>query len=163
MGNAPASARLSVVSIRAAGAINTVWAIFVAVAATVFALHHGSAARAMTIYLAAHILASTLVLVVLAWKDHMPRGVVPVFSSACGVVIALAALSVLRDRRPESALAITAGMAALAVATLTILYFVGRRSHWLPTSAAIGRILRSAPSFVSRMFRPGGGRPTGDV
>jgi hypothetical protein len=163
MGNAPASARLSVVSIRSTGAINTLWAIFVAATATVFLLHHGSAARAMTIYLGAHLVSSTIVLTVLAWKDHMPKGVVPVFSFACGVVIALAALSALRDQRPQSALAITAGMAALATATLTILYFVGRRNHWLPTSAAIGRLLRAAPSFVSRMFRPHGGRPTGDV
>jgi hypothetical protein len=163
MGNAPASARLSVVSIRSTGTINTLWAVFVAATATVFLLHHGSAARAMTIYLAGHILASTVVLVVLAWKDHIPRGVVPAFSFACGMVISLAALSALRDRRPQSALAITAGMSVLAVATLTILYFVGRRNHWLPTSAAIGRLLRSAPSFVSGMFRPARRRPSGDV
>src|ERR1035438_3714985 len=80
MGSAPATARLSIVSIRATGIINTVWAIFVAIAASMFLLSHGSAARAMTIYLAAHILSSVLVLSLLAWKDHIPRGVIPVFT-----------------------------------------------------------------------------------
>jgi O-antigen/teichoic acid export membrane protein len=154
MGNAPASARLTVVSIRSAGVINTVWAVFVAVAASVFALHQCSAGRAMAIYLAAHLLASTLVLVVLAWKDHMPRGMAPVFFFACGTVIALAALSVVRARRPEHSLAVTGAMAALSVVSLTMLFFIGRRNHWLPKSAAVRRMLRSAPSFVSGMFRP---------
>jgi hypothetical protein len=70
---------------------------------------------------------------------------------------------VLRDQMPQSAFAITAAMVALSVVTLTILFFVGRRNHWLPTSAAIGRLLRSAPAFVSRMFRPAPRRPRGDA
>ena len=163
MGSAPANARLSIVSIRSAGIINTVWAVFVAVAASIVLLAHGSAARAMMIYLAAHILASILVLSVLAWKDHIPRGVVLVFSFGSCTGIALAALSVLRARHPESSLSITAIMATLSVAALTSLFFLGRKNHWLPAPASLQRMLRSAPSFVSQIFRQAAERSTHDA
>jgi O-antigen/teichoic acid export membrane protein len=163
MGSAPATARLSIVSIRSTGVINTVWAIFVAVAASIFLLAHGSAARAMSIYLVAHILSSILALSILAWKDHIPRGVVLVFSFGSCTGIALAVLSVLRDRRPESSLMITEIMATISGAALTSLFFLGRRNHWLPDTAALQRLLRAAPSFVYRIFRPAQERDAHDA
>lgn len=163
MGSAPAAARLSIVSIRSAGVINTVWAIFVAAAASVLLLPHGSAARAMTIYLAAHLLASILVFSVLTWRDHVPRAAVLVFSFGCCTGMALAALSVLRDRHPEASLSITAVMATLSAAALTCLFFIGRKNHWLPALGALRRIMRSAPNFVSRIFQPAGERSGHDA
>jgi hypothetical protein len=153
MGSAPATARLSIVSIRATGIINTVWAIFVAIAATAILLTHGSAARAMAIYLAAHILSSVLVLSLLAWRDHVPRGVVLVFSVGSGTGMLLAALSIVRERHLESSLSITAIMAMISVVALTSLFFLGRRNHWLPPRAVFQRMLRAVPSFASQIFR----------
>ncbi len=156
MGNSPATARLSIVSIRATGIINTIWAIFVATAATMFLLSRGSAARAMTIYLAAHIVSSVLVLSVLAWKDHIPSDVIPVFTYGCSTGIALAALSLLRSRHPDHTLSITLTMTAIAAAAVTRLFFLGRRNRWLPDMAALRRVLRAAPLFAAQIFRPGG-------
>jgi hypothetical protein len=47
MGNSPAAARLTMVSIKTSGAINTLWAIFVAGAGTALLLHGGTAWQAM--------------------------------------------------------------------------------------------------------------------
>ena len=163
MGCAPATARLSIVSIRATGLINTTWAIFVAIAASMFLLSRGSAARAMTIYLAAHIVSSVLVLSVLAWKDHIPRGVIPVFTFGSCTGIVLAALSLLRSRHPDHTLSITLTMTAIAAAAVTNLFFLGRRNQWLPDTAALQRMLRAAPLFAAQLFRRGGDGSGGDA
>jgi O-antigen/teichoic acid export membrane protein len=158
MGSAPATARLSIVSIRATGLINTTWAIFVAVAASMFLLSRGSAARAMTIYLAAHIVSSVLVLSALAWRDHIPRGVIPVFISGSCTAIALAALSLLRSLHPERYLSITLMMTAITAVAVTSLFFLGRRNQWLPDTAGMQRMLRAAPLFATQIFRRDGDR-----
>jgi hypothetical protein len=163
MGSAPATARLSIVSIRATGIINTIWAIFVAIAACMFLLSHGSAARAMTIYLAAHILSAVLVLSLLAWKDHIPRGVIPVFTFGSCTGIVLAALSLLRGRYPEHSLSLTLIMTAIASAAVMSLFFLGRRNQWLPDTAAMQRMLRAAPLFAAQLFRGGGDRSGRDA
>jgi hypothetical protein len=87
MGNAPAAARLTIVSIKASGVINTVWAAFVAVAATIIFLLHGTAWLAMAIYFAAHLLSSTLVLLALKRKDHIPGGMTALFAF-CATIVA---------------------------------------------------------------------------
>jgi hypothetical protein len=143
MGSAPASARLSIVSIRSTAMINTVWAIFVAAAGTAFLLHGGNAARAMAIYLAAHILSSILQLIVLAWKDHIPSGVITVFSFSCFTAIALAGLSVMRGRDPGHTFSVTAIMGMIAVASWTVLFSVGRKKRWLPDSATVRALLQT--------------------
>jgi hypothetical protein len=152
MGSAPAGARLSIVSIRSTGVINTVWAIFVAAAGTAFLLHGGSAGRAMTIYLAAHILSSVLQLGVLAWKDHIPSGVIPVFSFSCFTAIALAVLSVFRGRNPEHAFSVTAIMAMMAVGAWVVLFSVGRKNRWLPDSAAVRAMVQTALGRARQML-----------
>ena len=158
MGSAPAAARLSIVSIRATGTINTIWAIFVAIAGTVFMLRGGGAGLAMAIYLAAHILSAVLVLLYLGWKDHVPRGMVLNFTLGCSTCVALAALSVVRNRHPASTLSITGLMAAIAAASLTTLFFVGRSNHWLPDSAAVRRILLAGRARLARTLSSVGRR-----
>jgi O-antigen/teichoic acid export membrane protein len=153
MGNGPAAARLSIVSIRAAGIINTIWAVFVAAAASVFLIHRGSAGRAMGIYLAAHILSAILVLCMLAWKDHIPSGVLTVFFLSTSTSVGLAGLSVLRDRYPGSALSITGLMALVALAAWTALFFLGRKNRWLPDAAAVRRMWLSAKARLSGFRR----------
>ena len=151
MANAPASARLSIVSIRASGIINTVWALFVAAAATTIMLHHNNpssaAITAMIIYLAAHTLSSILVLITLARKDSLPDGLISVFTLATASTITLAFLAALRAEMPNHELIISAVMLLLAAASLAVLLTIGRRHQWLPTRAAWSRMAQSVQSI----------------
>ncbi len=153
MGNAPASARLSIVSIRASGLINTLWACLVAVAGTLLMFHGGSAALAMGIYLLAHTVSSTLVLLVLARKDALPRGLPLLFSVATGGTAALAAMAALRAARPQQTGSITGGMLLLAALTVLAMLALGRQYRWLPSRAAVDRLLRYITKSLSSLLR----------
>ncbi len=150
MGNAPAAARLSIVSIRSTGVINTVWAISVAAAATAFLFHGGSASRALTIYFAAHVLSAVLVLLVLFRRDTVPQGMPAVFATGTLTVAALAALAMLRSSRPELAWPITGAMLGATMAALALLWFLGKRHGWLPAPAVLRRLLRMPLGLLRR-------------
>ena len=137
MGNAPAAARLTIVSIRSTGVINTIWALFVAGAATVFLLHGGSAWKAMLIYFAAHIVSSLLVLLTLRWKDAVPAGQFGLFAFSSGGVAILALLAYLRTVKPGMTNPLTAAMFAVLVALLAGLRVFGNRYGWLPSAAVV--------------------------
>ena len=143
MGNAPAAARLSIVSIRASAVINTVWAMFVGVAGTLIMLHGGSAAMAMGVYLLAHTLSSILVLSVLASKSCLPRGLPLTFAVATGGTGALAALAALRATHPQATNMLTVSMLLVMTLGLGTLLALGRRYHWLPNRAALRDIFQS--------------------
>lgn len=153
MGNAPAAARLSIVSIRASGVINTLWAIFVAGAGTLLMLHGGSATMAMSVYLLAHTLSSILVLSVLASKAGLPRGLPSTFAVATGSTGALAGLAALRATRPQATALLTGGMVLVMVVALVTLLALGRRYHWLPSRAAIRGLGRSVASSCKGLGR----------
>ncbi len=140
MGNAPAAARLSIVSIRSTGVINTVWAAFVAAAATLLLFRHGSAWQAMAIYFAAHVLSALLVLLTLRAKDHVPPGVWGLFLvSTCGSAL-LAWLAVWRELLPERAFALTGMMFTVVLALSGGLALLGRHFHWLPSAASLNQL-----------------------
>ena len=80
MGNAPAAARLTIVSLRSTAVINTIWAVFVAAAATLMLVRGGNAWQAMGVYFAGHVVSATLVLMVLSRKDNLPAGMIPLFA-----------------------------------------------------------------------------------
>ena len=148
MGNAPAAARLSIVSIKSTGVINTVWAIFVAAAASLFLIYGGGAWQAMAIYFMGHVLSSTLVLITLHRKDHVPAGMSPLFFFAAGCTAILAVLAGLRAMRPELALPVTGAMVAVAAGALLGLYVFGRSFGWMPSGTAIRSL---AAGFQSRL------------
>ncbi len=137
MGNAPAAARLTIVSIRSAGVINTVWAVFVGIAATSVLLKGGGAARAMLIYFVAHVLSSALVLGTLARKDRLPRGMTALYGLSTAASTLLVALSFARAARPQHALALSGSMLLLLVAALAAMWGLGRRFGWLPAMDAV--------------------------
>lgn len=144
MGNSPAAARMTIVSIKISGIINTAWAVFVALAGTVFMLQGGSAWKAMAIYLAAHVLSSALVLIVLIRRDCVPHGVIPVFFLSTVSITALAAISFFRDLQPSSALPASGLMLLIVVASMAALISLGRRHRWLPdaeTAIRLGSIV----------------------
>ena len=153
MGNAPAAARLSIVSIRISGVINTVWAMLVAGAGTVLMLHGGSAALAMTIYLGAHTISSVLVLGTLAHRKALPRGLPLSFGLATGTAAGMALLAMLRVQRPGSAVVVSLAMLLLLAAALTVLALVGRRHGWLPKREAVERLARYAAGALRQRLR----------
>lgn len=150
MSNAPASARLSILSIRTSGYINTLWAVVVAAAATLFMFHGGSAAEAMVIYIAAHAVSSALVLLSLARRDALPSGLTLVCTLTAGSACAIAALAALRPIYPGQATLLSAGICVLLLASLGALALLGRRHRWAPSPEAVGRMLRG----VVQRLRP---------
>lgn len=153
MGNAPTAARLSIVSIRSTGVINTVWAVCVAAAATVFLFHGGSASRALTIYFAAHVLSALLVFLVLRRRDTVPTGLPAVFGTGTLTVAVLAALATLRASRPSLALPLTGAMLLVTLAALTGLWSLGKRHHWLPAPAVLRRLAAMPLGILRRLTR----------
>ncbi len=137
MGNAPAAARLSIVSIRATGIINTVWAVFVALAATVFLYVGGSAWQAMGIYFVAHVLSSSLVLLTLRAKDHVPAGMTGLYLFSMLTAGSLATAAVIRSFRPALTFPLTSAMLVVLGCSVVGLFVFGRTFSWLPTAAAI--------------------------
>ena len=137
MGNAPAAARLSIVSIRATGTINTFWAIFVASTACLFLVFKGGAWQAMMIYFAAHILSSGLVLVTLRRRDVIPAGMTQLYVFSTLMAGSLLAFAILRSRHPEMTLPLTRVMLLLLLAASGGLFFFGRKYRWLPSAGAL--------------------------
>ena len=145
MGNAPPSARVSVVSIRSVAAINTLWALLTAAGGTLLMLHWGGAAGAMAVFFLAHIVAAVLTFAVLARKDHLPAGLVPLFLLSTFGMVVLSLLAVLRERMAHNPLPITAAMFAFAALCSLGLYGMGRRYAWLSSLAKLRSYLEAIP------------------
>ena len=159
MGNSPAAARLTIVSIRTTGVINTLWAVFVAAAGTALLLHGGSAAEAMAVYLAGHVLSSALIVTVLVQRKCVPPGMISVFILGTLSAVVLAALACMRDRSPALALPLTLAMLALSAGALCALYLLGRKHHWVPSAAAVRQIFHSLKArLLPSRFLPGSAR-----
>ena len=153
MGNAPPSARVSVVSIRSVAAINTLWALMTAAGGTLLMLHWGGAAGAMTVFFLAHIVAAVLTFAVLARKDYLPAGLVPLFLLSTFGVAALSVLAVLRERAAQQVLPITAAMFALAVVCSFGLYGMARKYAWLSSLAKLQSHLAAITVTVRTFVR----------
>ncbi len=152
MGNAPAAARLSIVSIRITGILNTVWALVVALAASVFLLHNGTAEIGMLIYFFAHMLSAILVLAMLARRDTVPSGMPSILSLSAIATGALVALAYYRASNPLFASAATLGMVAVSGLALSALLLLGKRHRWLPTSVALRKGGQLIHSGVQRLL-----------
>ena len=159
MGNSPTAARLTILSIRTTGLINTAWAVSVAVAATVFLLHGGGAAEGMAIYLAAHALSAALVLLALSRRGNVPEGVTLTFLLTTGTAVLLSVLAAARTRRPDLVLPISGLMLLIWAAALCALGILGRRHGWLPDRKTLRRLIGAFQARISGMFG-GHGRQT---
>ncbi len=159
MGNSPTAARLTILSIRTTGLINTAWAISVALAATVFLLHGGGASKGMAIYLAAHALSAALVLVALSHGGNVPAGVTPIFLLTTGTAVLLSVLAAVRTRRPELLLSVTGLMLLIWTMALWALVILGKRHGWLPDRRSLRRLTEAFQARISGMFS-GRGRQT---
>ncbi len=153
MGNAPAAARLTIVSIRATGVINTVWAVVVAGAASIFFFRQGSAAAAMTIYFMAHLFAGGLVLVTLKRKDHVPQGMIASYLIGAINSALLIVLALVRNRS-HSPWATTGLMLAVVLCAFWALFSLGRRYGWLPQMATVQRAAGAGWTRLTAFRRP---------
>jgi hypothetical protein len=133
--------------------INTLWAIIVAVGATVFLLHQGSAWKAMTIFLVGHLLSAVLVLGVLYRKDFLPRGMVTTFLLGTITSVVLATFAYLRAGQERSTLIITVVMAVVSVGALSSLFLIGKKHHWIPSNEALKRMAGQAFSRLQSLRR----------
>jgi hypothetical protein len=143
MGSAPAAARLSIVSIKTTGVVNTAWAIFVAVAATTVLLNHGDAAKGAAVYLAGHLFVAALQFYSLGNRTSIPAGTLRAFGFGVLGSLTLAALAYWRQMNPGLTLALTLLMTVALLATGGALALIGRRHGWMPTLSAMGAMARS--------------------
>lgn len=132
MSAAPAAARLTVVSLRATGAINAVWAVVVCLMAAVL-IPRGGAVAATGIYLSTHLLSALLVLVALARKEGLPAGLSAFALVTAAGVAGLALLAVLRELHPERAMWMSAAVFFLVVASLAGQVAIAGANGWLPS------------------------------
>ena len=140
MGSGPTSARLSILSIRTSGMINTIWAAVVALAAATFLLWGGDAAKAALIYLAAHLISAALLWIHLRRRCSMPRGMGEMYITGAGVAFLLALFSTLRDGHPEAAVAISGLLLVASAGGLIALTAIARRENWLPNASQCKRL-----------------------
>lgn len=155
MGNAPSAARLTIVSLRSTAVINTVWAVFVAIAATLLLVRGGSAWQAMGVYFLAHIVSATLVLLILRRKDGLPAGMLPLFALGMLAVGTGSALALLRSSVPALAMPATGALAVLTLATAGVLWYLGKKHDWLPPRTAVRSLLGKLQGFAGRRLRRG--------
>ena len=156
MGNAPPSARLSVVSIRSTAVVNTVWALFTAAVGTLVMLRGGSAATAMAVFLAAHIVIAIIVLLVLQRRDRLPAGMVSLFSISTGAIVLLVCLAAYRAYSTVSQVRVSMLMFGVTAAAAGWLYKLGRKHAWLPSREMVSGLLQRASIFSRRLFMRNG-------
>ena len=151
MGSSPLGARVWIVSLRAAGFINTAWAVVVGIAATVILLNGGNAAKGAAIYFSAHVIMALLQIAVLKKRGSMPKGVISAYLFGTGGAICLAILAIFRELHRQDTLSVSLVMLGLWAAVLMTLLIVGKRRQWLPTKEALAGFL--AHTRILQRFR----------
>ena len=147
MGNAPASARLSIVSIRLTGLINTQWAILVAICGTLLLFHNGNAWKGAAIYFLAHIVSAGMVLFSLGRRKCTPPGMNQVFIAGTFFTVGLASLALVRYFHPEFAAILTVTIFTLLMTGSGTLFLLGKRYRWMPSWSSIHKLAQNRFSF----------------
>jgi hypothetical protein len=152
MSGAPAAARLTVVSLRMTGFINGLWAVLMAVLATIF-VARGGAAEATAIYLGAHLVSATLVLISLKAGERVPAGLTQVSILIFGTAVALGLGAAFRAAHPAMALPCSAAMLAAVLLSLAGQFGIARRHGWIPAHSGWNTLPALFPSRFRRMQR----------
>jgi hypothetical protein len=153
MSTAPAFARISLISIRLTGIINTIWAAYVATAAAILFLSgdprgHGAAWEGALIYLSAHLLSNVIGLTALLKWRCVPNGMVPTVAVGSTAVLLLAGLASYRAAAPTAApIATLIGVIVLVAAFVTLLR-IGRTHRWLPRMDTLRHLLRQSTPWI---------------
>jgi hypothetical protein len=143
MGSGPASARVSILSVRTTGLINTLWAVLVALAAGTFIWWGGNAAKAAFIYLGAHVVSAVLLWLTLRRRQSMPAGMSAVLATGGGTTLVLVVLAQLRESHPAASGSLSGLLFFVTIAGLGALLFIARRQRWLPKASQLKRLLRA--------------------
>lgn len=138
MTSAPASARLTIVSLRASGWINAVWTVITIVLATWLVPRWGVAA-AMGVYLIAHLLSLAAVYIALRRIEPTPP-IGGMLLAAVTVAITIAVLAIVRAANLEYAPVVSALMFAVTVIVALGLMRHGAVRGWLPNRVSLGAI-----------------------
>ncbi|MDQ2777572.1 MAG: oligosaccharide flippase family protein [Acidobacteriota bacterium] len=152
MGSGPASARMSIVSIRVTGVINTIWAVVVAVAATVFLLSGGNAWKGALIYFGAHILSAGLLLRGLSQRNCVPQGMKSIYAIGGASTILLLLASAARSFHPELAVALSSLMLVTLLLSLAMLVAVAKRHRWVPSIQLLRGFLQQRGLWMGKAF-----------
>ncbi len=159
MGSAPASAQLTIVSIRFTGVINTIWAVLVASSATLLFLGHKVASGnlawiAALIYLGAHLVSALLVIAALSRRKVLPGGVANISVLGWSVAVVLAALALIRLLHPDITIPISLLMLAVCLVSSALMLRMGHLHHWVPSVAVIKEVLRTKGLLRSLAVEP---------
>lgn len=147
MGSGPAAARLSIVSIKTTGVVNTIWALLVGGAATLFLFYGGNAWKGMLIYLAAHLFSAVLVFSTLSRRNCIPKGMLSIYVLGLGGSVCLAGLALARAFEPQLSAQLTAALLLIQAVILILLYRAGKRHGWVPRVDAILSLLKVRGRF----------------
>lgn len=147
MGSGPAAARLSIVSIKTTGIVNTVWATMVGGTATLFFFYGGNAWKGMAIYLAAHLVSAVLVYGSLSRRNCIPQGMIWVYLIGLGASVCMAGLALARSLRPESPSPYTMLLLIVLAAALLSLFRIGKRHGWVPRLNTLLALARNGSTF----------------
>jgi hypothetical protein len=139
MGSAPASARLTIVSIRVWGAINAVWAVLVAASATLFVMH-GGAVAAPAIYLAANFASGLLTFTYLRLRGETTSAIFLLYLMGSAGALLLAGEELLRLDHPLQGAQWSALMLATAAASIWALITAGRERDLVPNVAQLKQL-----------------------
>ena len=159
MGSAPASAQLTILSIRLTGVINTVWALLVASSATLLYLGRNVAGGNLAwtgalIYLGAHLASAFLVIAALWRRKALPRGVLKISVLGWSAALLLAMLALVRLLHPELTISLSLLMLAVCLVSSALMLRMGHLHHWVPSIVAIKGILRTKGFLRSLAVEP---------
>jgi len=142
MGSAPASARLTIVSIRTWGLINALWAAIVAVGATMF-VARGGATSAAAVYLVAHLIGGIVTFLWLRHHHHANAGMILIYFEGALAVAALVGLEFLRLDDPARIPLWTGLMAVTVAVTLGLLMKSGSLQNVAPDGKQMAEYWRN--------------------
>ncbi len=141
MSGTPAAHRLSIVSLRATGVINAIWAILIIVIGLVLVPAVGARGAAGA-FLVAHSLANAMVLARLWSLKELPKKCLAVIVVAMVGALSLAVLGYLRASIPSMASSFSVSMLAVLISVIAVLLYLGITFELIPARFAAAMIRR---------------------
>jgi O-antigen/teichoic acid export membrane protein len=133
MGGMPATQRLSIVSLRATGIINSIWAVLTVVFGVLLVPGRGAVGAALA-FLLAHVSTQFMVTVRLFRTGELPEGYLTLSLTTLVGALSLASVGYLRASAPANSSVLTLTMLALWILLLAVVGYTGLRSGCLPGS-----------------------------
>jgi O-antigen/teichoic acid export membrane protein len=136
MSGQPAAQRLSIVTLRAAGLINVIWAVVLVGLGIMLIPNHGAAGAAIAFF-AAHATSNLLVVIFLHREATLPDGYVPTISIVTIGAVLIAVLAYWRTHDEARAVSLTLWMALGWLTTLAAVVLIGVKYSGFSHSAPV--------------------------